>query len=86
MSPFILVHRYIDLWGFTTTAKSNSIYDESMNDENEHKKKELAKLVEYLLELEEIHYLRRSRATWLKNGDRNTVFFQAFASARRRKN
>lgn len=57
-----------------------------INDETEVKRKELAELVEYLLEIEEIHHLQRSRATWLKNGDRNTGFFQAFASARRKKN
>ena len=50
------------------------------------KKKELAELIEYLLELEEIQVMQRSRANWLKYGDRNTGFFQAFASARRKKN
>lgn len=57
-----------------------------ITDETESKRKELSELVEYLLELEEIHYMQLSRATWLKYGDRNTGFFQAFASARRKKN
>lgn len=57
-----------------------------MTDENEEKMKELAELVEYLLELEEIQSKQRSRVDWLKFGDRNTAFFQAFAAARRKKN
>ena len=57
-----------------------------MNDESESKRKELSELIKFLLELEEIHVMQRSRAGWLKHGDRNTSFFQAFASARRKKN
>lgn len=57
-----------------------------INDESEEKRKELSELIEYLLELEEIHYMKRSRAGWLKNGDRNTRFFQAYASACRKRN
>ena len=57
-----------------------------MNAENEEKKKELEELIEYLLELEEIQARQISRATWLTRGDQNTVFFQAFASARMKRN
>jgi hypothetical protein len=57
-----------------------------MTDENDAKAKELANLVEILLEQEEIHWLQRSRVNWLSQGDKNTRFFHQFASARRKKN
>jgi hypothetical protein len=57
-----------------------------MTDENDAKAKELANLVEILLEQEEIHWLQHSRVNWLSQGDKNTRFFHQFASARRKKN
>ena len=57
-----------------------------MDEASEEKRKEISELIEFLLELEEIHYMQRSRAGWLKHGDCNTGFFQAYASARRKKN
>jgi hypothetical protein len=57
-----------------------------MNDENEAIAKEMAALIDLLLEQEETHWMQRSRANWLKHGDRNTTFFHNFASARRKKN
>jgi hypothetical protein len=57
-----------------------------MNTENEVLAKEMADLVELLLEQEETHWFQRSRANWLQAGDRNTSFFHNFASARRKKN
>ena len=50
------------------------------------RRKEIAELIEYLIELDEIQMMQRSRANWLKYGDRNASFFQAFASAWRKKN
>ena len=38
------------------------------------------------LEKEEIYWVQRSRANWLKFGDRNTNFFSSFASARKKRN
>jgi hypothetical protein len=46
-----------------------------LTDESEAKAKELAELIEILLEQEEIQWMQRSRANWLKEGDRNTSFF-----------
>jgi hypothetical protein len=57
-----------------------------MTDENDAKAKEMALIIELLLEQEEIYWLQRSRANWLQQGDRNTSFFHNFASARRKKN
>jgi UDP-2,3-diacylglucosamine pyrophosphatase LpxH len=54
--------------------------------DNDIKAKELANLVEILLEQEEIYWSQRSRANWLQHGDHNTTFFHNFASARRKKN
>jgi hypothetical protein len=57
-----------------------------MSDENDAIAKEMANLVELLLEQEEVHSMQRSRANWLQFGDRNSSFFHNFASARRKKN
>jgi hypothetical protein len=65
-------------------------FDNAMNgpmtDENEAKAKEMALVIELLLEQEEIYWLQRYRANWLQHGDRNTSFFHNFASTRRMKN
>jgi len=42
--------------------------------------------IELLLEQEEIYWVQRAPTNWLKHGDRNSGFFQNFASNRRRKN
>jgi hypothetical protein len=57
-----------------------------LTEENENLAKEMASLVELLLEQEEMHWFQRSRSNWLQLGDRNTSFFHHYASARRRKN
>ncbi|KAK3217957.1 hypothetical protein Dsin_011927 [Dipteronia sinensis] len=48
--------------------------------------KSLKKRVEDLLERDEIYWKQRSMADWLSAGDRNSKFFHARASARKRKN
>ena len=60
--------------------------DGPISDENEAKAKEMANLIELLLEQDEIYWAQRSRVNWLQFGDRNTSFFHNFASARRKKN
>ena len=60
--------------------------DGPISDENEAKAKEMANLVELLLEQKEIYWSQRSRANWLHYGDRNTMFFHNFVTVRREKN
>jgi hypothetical protein len=57
-----------------------------ISDENENKAKEMANLIELLLEQDEVYWAQRSRSNWLQHGDRNTSFFHNFASTRRKKN
>ena len=57
-----------------------------LSPENDKKKHDLAKLIEKLLEQEEIKWSQRSHANWLQNGDINTAFFHSFASARKKRN
>jgi aminoglycoside phosphotransferase len=46
-----------------------------MNNDNEAVAKEMVELIDLLLEQEETHWMQRSRANWLKHGDRNMSFF-----------
>ncbi|XP_057444459.1 uncharacterized protein LOC130736674 [Lotus japonicus] len=48
--------------------------------------KESEKELEELLKIEEIAWAQRSRATWLKSGDKNTRFFHTKATQRRKRN
>jgi hypothetical protein len=57
-----------------------------MSPESDQKKHQIAKLIEKLLEQEEIKWCQHSRANWLQNGDKNTGFFHSFASARKKRN
>ncbi|XP_021321426.1 uncharacterized protein LOC110437330 [Sorghum bicolor] len=48
--------------------------------------KEILLQIELQLEQEEIYWVQRARANWLKHGDRNTNFFHRFASSRKKRN
>lgn len=57
-----------------------------LSQENVTRQRELADELEQLLQIEEIHWAQRSRINWLMFGDKNTSYFQKFASAHRLKN
>ncbi|KAK6146669.1 hypothetical protein DH2020_020538 [Rehmannia glutinosa] len=48
--------------------------------------KEVERKLERMLALEEYYWKQRSRADWLRGGDKNTKFFHRKATARRKKN
>jgi hypothetical protein len=68
------------------TKELNQLLSEPMGTDNTQQQAEVTRLIEIALEQEEMHYMQRSRANWLLNGDRNTMFFQNFAKAHRKRN
>jgi hypothetical protein len=58
----------------------------SLTDESIAAQKEILLRLELLLEQEEIIWVQRARANWLKHGDRDTSFFYQHALARRKRN
>ncbi|XP_024038343.1 uncharacterized protein LOC112097373 [Citrus clementina] len=51
-----------------------------------NKIKEVERQIQYMLADDEIYWKQRSRADWLKGGDKNTKFFHHKASSRKKKN
>ena len=47
--------------------------------------KELKGVINSLLLVDELHLRQRSRAVWLKVGDKNTIYFHQSASQRKKK-
>jgi hypothetical protein len=57
-----------------------------MNDATLASQKEIQAQIEITLEKEEMFWVQRARANWLKHGDRNTNYFHNFASKRKKHN
>jgi hypothetical protein len=57
-----------------------------MSHESLAEQKEILLKIELLLEQEELHWVQRGRANWLRHGDSNTKKIHNFASARKKRN
>ena len=91
------VHEQLHRWDKTVLRKSSKkikkvqreleqVSRDVLSQENVTKQKELAEELEQLLQMEEIHWAQRSSINWLMFGDRNTSYYQKFASARKLRN
>ena len=66
-------------------ARTDNLRRGELTDENLGVQKELLLRIELSLEQEEIIWVQRARANWLKHGDCNTIFFINLPLAERRR-
>ena len=88
------VHRDLHAWDRRVLKKPQAklkkarreleaLMREPFSDDVKMRQKELSVLIENLLEQDEIYWAQRGRVNWLKNGDRNSSYFQHSATTRR---
>jgi hypothetical protein len=64
----------------------NEVLSGPLSDEATTKAQSIQLQIENLHEQDEIKWVQRSRANWMKSGDRNTSFFHNFATAQKKRN
>jgi hypothetical protein len=91
------VHRSLHAWDMQTLKephrhsrelqeKLNSVMEGPLSDEATSQQQRIQLSIEQILEQEELKWVQRSRANWMKSGDRNTHFFHNFATGRKKRN
>jgi hypothetical protein len=58
----------------------------SLSEDAVDRQREAQIKIESLLDQEEIYWVQRGRANWLRHGDKNTSFFHGTATARKKRN
>jgi hypothetical protein len=91
------VHRSLHAWDMQTLKephrhsrelqeKLNSVMEGPLSDEATSQQQRIQLSIEQILVREELKWVQRSRANWMKSGDQNTHFFRNFATGRKKRN
>jgi wobble nucleotide-excising tRNase len=69
-----------------TKTKEFEVLQEGADGHNQEEEKALREEINGLLEQEELKWKQRAKEEWLKSRNRNTKYFHAYATQRRRRN